>query len=345
MAHYLITGGSGFLGINLVRYLLTKGHKVRCLDLLPFDYPEHELIEHRIGDVRDSEAMRDAAREVDFIVHCAAALPLCEEQEIRSTEVQGTACVLAAAVEAGVRRTVFISSTAVYGVPDHHPLTEDDPRRGVGPYGESKIEAEKLCEAARDRGQVVAIIRPKSFIGPERLGIFALLYDFAADGHHFPVLGNGRQKFQLLDVEDLCQAIVQCTEVDAERANDTFNVGASEYDCPRNDFQAVLDAAGFGRRIVSLPRWPAVMALKVLARLNLSPVYEWVYESADKESWTSIDKAKQQLGFAPQHSNRQALLRNFHWYLEHRDEFSNSSGVTHRVPFRQGMLALVKKVL
>ena len=79
---------------------------------------------------------------------------------------------------------------------------------GVGPYGEAKIEAEEICLGFREKGMCVPIIRPKSFVGPERLGVFALFYDWAKDGKNFPMLGSGRNLYQLLDVEDLCSAVL-----------------------------------------------------------------------------------------------------------------------------------------
>lgn len=87
-------------------------------------------------------------------------------------------------------RFVMISSTAVYGIPDHHPLLETDKLTGVGPYGRAKIAAEEECIAFREQGMCVPIIRPKSFIGPERLGVFALFYDWAYTGHGFPMIGQ-----------------------------------------------------------------------------------------------------------------------------------------------------------
>ena len=102
----------------------------------------------------------------------------------------------------------------MYGIPLHHPLYEDDPLAGVGDYGRAKIQAERVCVEYRKRGFCVAVLRPKSFIGPERLGVFALLYDWAKDGKHFPLIGNGRNRYQLLDVEDLCEAIFLCIKGD-----------------------------------------------------------------------------------------------------------------------------------
>ena len=86
---------------------------------------------------------------------------------------------------------MHVSSTAVYGIPDHHPLLEDDPLHGVGPYGEAKVEAEALCVGYRGKGLCVPILRPKTFVGPERLGIWAILYDWAYSGSGFPLIGSG----------------------------------------------------------------------------------------------------------------------------------------------------------
>ena len=100
-----------------------------------------------------------------------------------------------------VKRFIHISSTAVYGIPDHHPLIEEDRLDGVGPYGIAKIAAEEVCLEYRAKGMIVPIIRPKSFVGPERLGVFALFYDWAKDGKGFPMIGSGNNKYQLMDVD------------------------------------------------------------------------------------------------------------------------------------------------
>ncbi len=111
----------------------------------------------------------------------------------------------------------------------------------------------------------------------------------------------------------------------------------------RNDYQAVLDEAGFGRRIVPFPAGPVIFTLRILEKLALSPLYQWVYETASKDSFVSIEKAERLLGFAPRFSNKDALVRNYRWYVENADSFQQASGVTHRVPWKQGILGLVKR--
>ncbi len=338
-----ITGGAGFLGINLVRHLLDRGvREIVSFDLAPFDYPERERVTAVAGDIRDPGALRAAMEGCGWVVHCAAALPLYRPEDIRSTDVDGTRNVLAAAAACGAERVVHISSTAVYGIPDHHPLREDDRLSGVGPYGEAKIAAEEACLEARAAGRCVPVLRPKSFVGPERLGVFAMLYDWAKDGHHFPMIGSGNNRYQLLDVEDLCAAIWLCLTGPMEKVNDTFNIGAREFGTMREDYQAVLDAAGFGRRILGLPARPVIWTLRLLERLKLSPLYKWVYETACEDSYVSIEKAERQLGFQPRFSNREALLRNYAWYLENVPCFAEARGISHRVPWSQGILGFVK---
>lgn len=341
---YLVTGGSGFLGINLIRYLLEQDHDVVSLDRLPFDYPDcRDRVIAVEGDIRDRAAVDRAMSGVNIVVHCAAALPLYSKADILSTDVDGTRNVLDAARRAGAHRVIHVSSTAVYGVPDHHPIMEDDPLIGVGPYGEAKIAAERLCLEYRAKGLCVPILRPKSFVGPERLGVFALLFDWAYDGRHFPLPGRGDNLYQLLDVADLCDAIGLVATLDRDRVNDVFNIGAREFDTVRNDFQAVLDRAGHGRRIVPLPELPVKAALAVLRVLRLSPIYKWAYGTVAKESFVSIEKAQRVLGFDPKYSNRAALVRNYDWYVANRDRFGGASGVTHRVPWSQGVLSLAKR--
>ncbi len=340
---YLITGGAGFLGINLVRHLLARGQEVTSLDLAPFDYDDvRDRVRSIQGDIRRAEDVRPALKDADIVVHAAAALPLYKPADIYSTDVEGTRTVLAEAVRVGIKRVIHISSTAVYGIPDHHPLLESDDLHGVGPYGEAKVAAEMLCEEYRGNGLVLPVIRPKSFVGPERLGVFALLYEWARDGHNFPILGSGNNPYQYLDVEDLCEAIWLCAVLPDDIVNDTFNIGAAEYGTPRTDFQAVLDAAGHGKRIISIPEKPAIALLRLLEALRISPLYKWIYETAGKESFVSIEKAERKLGFKPKFSNREALIRNYRWYLDNADRISGRSGITHRTPWSQGVLKLAK---
>src|SRR5882762_7013414 len=114
MGVYLITGGAGFLGINLTRYLLDRGHQVVSLDIADFDYPEKNRITEIKGDIRDPAMVDAAMKGIDFVIHSAAALPLYKKEDIYSTDLDGTRNVLQSAFDHHIQRVVHISSTAVY---------------------------------------------------------------------------------------------------------------------------------------------------------------------------------------------------------------------------------------
>jgi nucleoside-diphosphate-sugar epimerase len=336
-----ISGGAGFLGLHLARRLLADGHDVRTLDVVPLDDAELERsVDEVRGDIRDREKVRELVDGADVVVHAAAALPIRASREaIRSVNVGGTENVLRAGDDAGVRRVVFISSTAVYGVPEKHPIEEDDPLVGVGWYGESKIDAEGLSRVAAVE---TTIVRPKTFIGPERLGVFEILFDWIREGRRIYTLGKGDNRYQLLAVEDLVDAIVRAGN-EPKAARETFNVGATEFGTVRSDLQALIDHAGSSSRLQPVPVKPAEIALRGLELLRVSPLAEWHYKTAHKDSFVDVTKAQRLLGWQPRLSNRDALIETYDWYLANRGRVG-AAGVTHRVPWNQQALGLLKRL-
>ncbi|HZG36884.1 MAG TPA: NAD-dependent epimerase/dehydratase family protein [Gaiellaceae bacterium] len=339
-----ISGGAGFLGLHLARRLLAEGAVVRSLDVAPLAEPELERsVEERRGDVRDAAAVAGLVDGVEVVVHAAAALPIQASREsIRSVNVEGTANVFAASLEAGVRRVVFISSTAVYGVPERHPIHEDDPLVGVGWYGESKIAAERLCLEFAARGLDVVVVRPKTFVGPERLGVFEILFDWVREGRRIYTLGPGDNRYQLLAVEDLVDAVVRCFGADGI-AGHALNVGAAEFGTVREDLGALVTHAGSGSRLTPVPVRPAELTLRALELARLSPLAEWHYRTAHRDSFVSIEKARTLLGWQPVKSNAETLIDTYDWYLANRARV-RAAGTTHRVPWNQQALGLLKRL-
>jgi nucleoside-diphosphate-sugar epimerase len=276
------------------------------------------------------------------LVHAAAALPIQSSRvAIRSVNVDGAATVLVSALDAGVRRAVVISSTAVYGVPEKHPIDEEDPLVGVGWYGESKIDAEHVAAEVGRRGLETIVVRPKTFVGPERLGVFEILFDWIREGRRIPVLGDGSNRYQLLAVEDLVEAIVRC--FDAPVAGEALNVGAARFGTVRDDLEALCAHAGSGARLRPIPARPAEIVLRGLELARLSPLAEWHYRTAHRDSFVAIEKARSLLGWEPALSNAETLCATYDWYLAHREE-QRAAGLTHRVPWDQRALGVLKRV-
>jgi nucleoside-diphosphate-sugar epimerase len=341
-----VTGGAGFLAYHLAQVGATRGDTLKLIDIAPFepgDYPPGtEMIQ---ADVRDAAKMREALTGADVVVHAAAALPLWKARDIREINGQGTQNVLEAARAADVQRVVYISSTAVYGVPKVHPLYETTPVHGVGPYGESKIAAEELCVGFRKHGMCVPILRPKTFIGSGRLGVFQILYDWVQSGKRIPIIGNGANRYQLLEVRDLADAVFLALTAPADVANETFNVGAGEFRTVREDLGALCEYAKSGARVMGTPAPLVKAALALFEALKLSPLYKWVYGTADRDSFVDTSKIEKALGWKPKYSNSQALIASYQWYLEHASELQSGTGVTHRIAWDQGILRVFKRWL
>ena len=157
-----------------------------------------------------------------------------------SVNVIGTANVLVGARDAGVAKVVHTSSSAVFGIPDSNPVSEDSPCRPLEAYGRAKLRAEQLCHEAADAGLDVSIVRPRTILGHGRLGIFAILFDFVAAGAPVYVLGAGDNRYQLVHADDLADA---CLRAGDRAGPDTYNIGASEFGTMRETIQALVDHA------------------------------------------------------------------------------------------------------
>ncbi len=344
----LITGGAGFLGLHLAHFFSDQKSKIILYDTAEFsknEYPEN--VEMVRGDIRDKKVVDELTRKVDVVVHAAAALPLRSAEEIMDVNVNGTENLLKYALKNKVKRFVYISSTAVYGVPKKHPVCESDPMVGVGPYGQSKIDAEKRCMKYRTKGLIVTIIRPKTFLGPHRLGVFEILFDWIKDGKKIPVVGSGKNRYQLLDVEDLVSAIylVSSTQ-NTQKVNDVFNMGADKFGAIKEDMQGLFDYAKSGSKIIATPAWPIKKALWIFEKLKISPLYQWVYDTMDKDSFVSIEKFTKTFKWHPKYSNSQALIKAYQWYLDNYEDIkSRPAGTTHTVGWKQGILGFFKRFL
>lgn len=326
MSVWAITGGSGFLGLHLCRRLVRDGHAVRSLDLVAGEQPGVEDI---VGDVRDPAAARRLCRGADVVVHAAAALPVRgSRRTVRSVNVEGTTAILAAASAARVRRLVFVSSAVVIPQP-------------IEPYGEAKVEAERLCRDFATRGLEVTILRPQAFVGPERLGIFGILFQWIAEGRRIYTIGSGSNRYQLLDVEDLVEAIVRASEQPV--SGGTFALGARDFGTVAEDLQALIDHAGSASSLVRLPARPSRALLRALDLAGLSPLGAWHYRTADRDCFIDLTAAEHSLGWSPRFSNRETLARAYDWYATARPA-TLTSGPTHRTLWNEKALALLRRL-
>lgn len=339
----LITGGTGFLGCHLARRFLKEGFVVTLLDIVPLD--ANDLIGKVTviqADVRDAKAVTAAMAGQQYVIHAAAALPIQRTKNaIFSVNVDGTKIVLQAALKHHVKKLIFISTTVVYGVPKHLPEKETSPLNPMGYYGKSKYEAEKLCLFYQKKGLPTIIIRPKSFLGPERLGVFTIYFDAIYTNKPVFILGKGDNLYQWLDVRDVCSVIFLA--LTSRKNGGIFNVGAKEFGTWRSDFSYLIRQAKSKSAIISLPVLPSQVLFFILEKLALSPVVEWHYRTMPVNSYVSIEKAEKMLHWHPTKSNREILLESYNWYKTNREHIIKRVGKTHRVGWDFQILSIIKR--
>jgi nucleoside-diphosphate-sugar epimerase len=309
----LVTGANGFVGSHLLKALRSRSGGSRRdgarglirsgADLSRVDGMETAL---DIGDLRDIDSLRKAARGADRIFHCAAKVSDWGElQDFREANVSGTANILSVAREAGVRRFIHISTTDVYGHPDRE-VDETAPFRYRGwPYGDTKIDAEKLAWAyRRDYGLPVTVIRPASIYGIDSVTLVRDFLDYLRSGEMMH-LGSASTSAGLLHVENLVDAIILAADSDAA-AGHAYNVTDGSGITWRQYVDALADACGLPRTKTVLPRFVAypVGALmeawqRLLKKKGRPLLTRMAVDILCTTQEFSIEKIKRELGYAP----------------------------------------------
>ena len=336
---YLVTGGSGFCGFEIVKFLLSKGERVRVLDIEPM--PENIAgVEFVNADIRDGQNVSDACRGIDRVIHTVAKVPISKAgREFHEVNAGGTRHILEAALSHKIKKVVHLSSSAVQ-MSEHNPVPEEAPYNPVGLYARTKMEAEIICKEYIARGLSVDMIRPRTVIGSGRLGIFDILFDWIADGKNIYVIGSGRNKIQFLHSKDLAE----CCYLASQKAEaGVYNVGSKNFSTLREDLGALINFAGTGSKIVSLPVAPSILLLQILDVVRLSPLASWHYLTYHKDFYFNNEAAFKGLGWAPKYGNRDILMESYKSYRDKKEAVAHF-GTSHRKALKQGLLKILKRV-
>jgi nucleoside-diphosphate-sugar epimerase len=338
----LVTGGAGYFGTVVVDQLLARGDRVRILDLnAPAPRPEIDgAVEVVRGDIRDRDLVAAACAGVDAVVHSVAQVPLARDRHLfHSVNVLGTAGLLVAAREAGVGKVVALSSSAIFGIPERNPVTEDTPPRPLEAYGRAKVEAEALCREAAAGGLDVTVVRPRTILGHGRLGIFGILFEFVAEGAPVYVLDGGANRYQFVHADDLAEACLRALDRPGPA---TYNVGTRDFGTMRETLEALVAHAGTGASVRSLPSAPARLAMKGLSSVGATPFapYHWLLYG--ESLWFDTTRVEQELGWRSTRSNAEMVVESYEWFLANRHRLEGGSA--HQSPAKLGALAVLKRL-
>lgn len=340
MTTALVTGGSGYFGSLLIDHLVRAGHRVRNFDLVP-PAEADAAVEFVAGDIREPDAVAAAVAGCDVVFHNVAQVPLARSHDLlRSVNVDGTRVLLDECVRRGVVKVVHTSSSAVFGVPDRNPVLPTTVPRPAEAYGHAKLAAEWVCLDAARRGLDVSIVRPRTILGHGRLGIFAILFDWIADGADPVVLGDGSNRYQFVHADDLARA---CVLAGGRSGPAVFNVGAAEFGTMADTIAAVCRHAGTGSRVRRVPARPASALMHASSRLGLTPFAPYHWLMYGRSMWFDIEHVTEALGWVPDWSTGDMFTQSYDWYVAHRTTAS-TGGSPHRRATPQGALALAKRL-
>ncbi len=309
MAVYLVTGGAGFIGSNLVEELIKRGEKVRAID--NFSTGRQENIEEFLpridlvqGDIRNLARVREAVEGVDFVLHEAALTSVARSIEdplaTTQTNINGTLNLLTAAREAKVKRLIYASSSSVYGDNPTLPKRENTIHNLLSPYAVSKLSGEYYCQVFyRIYDLETVILRYFNVFGPRQNPISqyaAVVPEFIKamlNGKSPTIYGDGEQSRDFTFVENVVEAsILACRK--EKIAGEIFNIGCGK-------------------------RTTINRLAKLISRLldkNVEPIYTDPRPGDIRHSLADITKARRLLNYQPHINLEEGLKRTLKWYKE-----------------------------
>ncbi len=354
MAHYLVTGGSGFFGGVLKRRLLREGHTVVNLDLEPDEDLTATIpgLTSIRGDIRNPNLLQHifAEHHFDAVFHAAAQLAhgtKMDEQLLWTSNVDGTRLLAEAARATGVRPFIFISSNCLWASNLGHPVNEEtDIPAPIEIYGKSKLAGEEALQQFTSDLDVV-IIRCPTIMDSGRLGLLAILFEFIDDGKTVWVVGDGSNRYQFIYAEDLATA---CILAASHGKSDLFHIGSDNVKSMREIYESVIATAGqqpgsraAKARVRSLPEGPTIGAMQLAYKLRVSPLGPYHYKMIAESFLFDTTRIKQRLGWAPTLTNEEMLLRAYTYYSQNRVEIASRTNVSaHRKPADMGIIKLLK---
>lgn len=313
-AKFLVTGGAGFIGSNIVKDLQGRGIHAVILDNLSSGYKENipsgaEIIE---GDIREKKLVENAISGCNLVLHLAASVgnKRSIDDPIRDSEtnVLGTLNILEAARRHGIKRVVFSSSAGIFGELKTLPISEDHPRDPDSPYGTSKLAAEKMCLVYNKLyGMKNVCLRYFNVYGPNQRydaygNVIPIFANRILKGEPMTILGDGEQTRDFVNVADVAEANVAVAL--SEDSCGVFNIGSGTRISINELAAKMQQAAGTTVGTINAPQRPGDV----------------------RDSLADIQAAKKAFGYSPKVKLEDGLVQYMEWIRQDRITLNQLAG-------------------
>ena len=328
----LVTGAAGFLGGHLVDVLLERGDEVRAM-VRPIEDASRlrklDGVEVVLGDLVDRDSLKRAVQGTQRVYNVAAKTgPWGLEKDYNAVNVWGVADLITASMDAGVQRIVHTSSITVYG---HHLkgiVTEDHPFHAEdNPYSRTKIAGEKMiADFVKERGAPVVIVRPAWIYGPRDSASFGRFVAMVDSGKGF-LISSGKNIVPIVYVRDVAQGLIKAGDAGDEVIGKAFTIADDRRVTQAEYLNTIADFLGVPTVSRKISYFPLITAgrsaelvWKAMGRRNAAPppvtTYGVTLLGSNQEF--SIEKARRELGYAPEYDVIRGVFEGVNWYLETR---------------------------
>ena len=344
MRTVLVTGGSGFFGQIMCKYLTDRDFKCVNIDLVKSEFTHENLISYQ-DDIRNKDILDELFSKYQFeaVFHFAAMLAHEKKmlKELWTSNVDGTQNIMDACLKYNVDKIIFTSSNCLWGRNFDDPVTEEEPPAPVEIYGQSKWEGEKILLAHPDKVNSV-IFRCPTIMDEGRLGLLAILYEFVDDNKKLWLVGNGENRYQFIYAKDLARA---CELALDYNASDVFNIGSDDVKSFNYTYQYVVDHSESTSKLGHFPAGFAKTMMKLCYHLGISPLGVYQYNMISSTFVFDTTKIKTKLGWEPTLTNEEMLLKSYEYFHKNKEEIRQRDGDDVSAHNREADMGLAIRVL
>ena len=319
MPRWVLIGGAGLTGLQITKQLISM--KVSKPNIIIAD------LKNTLKNINLKVTMAecDIAKNIipkflkdDIIIHLAARqyhIKVPQKNQLnwfREVNVMGTQNIITHCIKSNVKGLIFFSTDMVYGIPNYIPLNSNHTKNPIGPYGQSKLEAEQLCIRARKKGLSVTILRPRLIMGKGRLGIMEKLFKAIYSNRPVPLIGSGKNCYQMVSVEDCSKAAILSVKhgfPDCE-----LNLGSKTGPNVKKLLSLLIKKVNSKSFLIPLPATPLKIILSIMEKIGLPILHKEQYKIADKNYIVDISDTYSKIRWKPEQSDTDMIIEAYeHW--------------------------------